>query len=246
MMKNVKLTIEYDGSRYSGWQKQGNSENTIQGKIEQVLSKMTETEVAIIGAGRTDAGVHARNQTANFRTESKLTPDEIQEYCYTYLPQDIVVKKVELVEPDFHARFNAVGKKYIYHIDNNSYHDVFKRRFYHHVREKLDMEAMREAAAVFVGKHDFKSFCKVTSKKKSTVRTISSIELHNDHDVIKMIFRGNGFLYKMIRMITAGIIEAGLGVMDAGLLQTMLEAKQKNTLLIPAPPCGLILSNVYY
>ncbi|PRR75915.1 tRNA pseudouridine synthase A [Clostridium thermopalmarium DSM 5974] len=174
-MRNIKLTIQYDGTKYKGWQRLGNENNTIQGKIEKVLGKITGENIELIGSGRTDAGVHAYNQIANFKTNSNISNEKLLEDCYKFLPLDIVIKKAEDVDDRFHARYNALEKIYTYKIYNDSTHDVFKRKYSYHVKEELNIEKMRESAFVFIGKHDFKSFTALKSKKKSTVREIYSI-----------------------------------------------------------------------
>lgn len=245
-MRNIKLTIEYDGTRYKGWQRLGNDSNTIQAKIEKVLSELTNEEIELIGSGRTDAGVHAYNQIANFKTNSKISTDKIIDYCYKYLPQDIVVKNAEDVDENFHSRYNAKGKVYIYKIYNNRTHDVFKRKFFYHVSEKLDIDKMRDASLLFIGKHDFKSFTALKSKKKSTIKEIYSIDILNEDADIYIIYRGNGFLYKMIRIITGTLIEAGLGKITTDEIKHIFEQKDRSLAPPTAPSHGLFLKEVIY
>ncbi|EYE89262.1 hypothetical protein Q428_03030 [Fervidicella metallireducens AeB] len=149
-MKNFKLTIQYDGTKYKGWQRLSDNDDTIQGKIENVLSRLTKEEIELIGSGRTDAGTHAENQIANFKTNSKLSSCEILDYCYEYLPHDIVVKSVEDVDPNFHSRYNAKSKIYLYKICNKKRHDVFTRKYSYHVKDKLNINKMKEAAEFFL------------------------------------------------------------------------------------------------
>ena len=183
-MRNIKMLLQYDGTRYKGWQKQnqkGNSVVTIQGKIENVLSKMTGEEIEVIGCGRTDSGVHADNYVANFFTDSKMTLVEMMSYLEEYLPEDIVVKELKIASDRFHSRLNVKGKTYVYSIQNTKYQDVFSKRFAYHIKEELDIESMREGAKYLIGTHDFKSFTnlKVKNGKKSTIRTIRDIKITN-------------------------------------------------------------------
>ena len=169
-MRNIKMLLQYDGTRYKGWQKQnqkGNSVVTIQGKIENVLSKMTGEEIEVIGCGRTDSGVHADNYVANFFTDSKMTLVEMMSYLEEYLPEDIVVKELKIASDRFHSRLNVKGKTYVYSIQNTKYQDVFSKRFAYHIKEELDIESMREGAKYLIGTHDFKSFTNLKYKSKS-------------------------------------------------------------------------------
>ena len=195
-MRNIKITIEYDGTKYKGWQRLGDSDNTIQHKIEAVLSKMAGENIEITASGRTDAGVHATNQIANFRTESSMSEHKMRSYCYEFLPEDIVVKSVEEVDLNFHARYNAKAKKYVYNICNNKAHNVFTRKYDYHVPLTLNVEKMRRAAEVLIGEHDFQSFTTLKTKKKSTVRDIYTINIVNEDGNIEISIQGNGFMKK--------------------------------------------------
>lgn len=245
-MRNIKLVIQYDGSRYRGWQRLGDSEQSIQGKLENVLSKMTEEKIEIIGAGRTDAGVHAENQTANFKTNSNMYLMEMLDYCYKYLPEDIVVKRLEEVDPLFHARYNAREKVYKYRIDNRKYHDVFDRKYSFHVNGKLDIKVMKEAVKYFIGEHDFTSFTSAKSKKKSAVREIYSIDIVKSESGMEISFRGNGFLHNMVRIITGTLIEIGLGNMKMEAIPEIFEKKDRSLAGPTAPAQGLFLMEVLY
>lgn len=210
-MNNYRITLQYDGSRYSGWQKQGNTTNTIQGKLESVLSKMTGSDIEVHGSGRTDAGVHALNQVANFKCRTNLNCREIQEYLNTYLPIDIRVLDVTEAAPRFHSRLNATKKHYRYIIDTNEIQDVFTRKYQTHFPVSYDIEAMKKAAAYLVGEHDFKSFCDNKRMKKSTVRTIEAIDFSVENGILTIDFTGNGFLYHMVRILTGTLLEVGEG-----------------------------------
>lgn len=245
-MGNIKLTIEYDGSRYKGWQKLGDNERTIQGKIESVLSKMTGEKIELIGSGRTDAGVHAYNQIANFHTETNIDTVEIQNYLYQYLPEDIVVKKVENTEDKFHARFHAKGKKYMYRIDNNKFHSPFHRKYSYHISDILNVEAMRKGADFLVGKHNFSSFTSLKNKKKSYIREIYSIDIDKKEQFIDIIYYGDGFLYNMIRIITGTLIDVGLSVIPHNQVEHILLKQDRSVAGATVPPQGLFLLEVLY
>ncbi|SHH43337.1 tRNA pseudouridine(38-40) synthase TruA [Tepidibacter thalassicus] len=245
-MRNIKLTIQYDGSRYSGWQRLGHTDMTIQSKIENVLSKMTSEKIEIIGSGRTDVGVHALGQVANFKTNSKMTTSEMIEYLYKYLPQDIVVTNIEEVEERFHSRYNASSKKYIYKIYNDIYLNPFLRKYTTHISEKLDIDAMKKASLFIIGEHDFTSFRSSKSKKKSNIRTIYSIDIIEKGNLIEIIVHGNGFLYNMVRIIVGTLLEVGLGNMEPENVNYILLSKDRKLAGPIAPAKGLYLLEVEY
>ncbi|MEG0388971.1 MAG: tRNA pseudouridine synthase A, partial [Niameybacter sp.] len=176
-MKNFKLVIQYDGSRYKGFQVQKDNDLTVQGKLESVLSKMAEEPITIIGCERTDVGVHAENYVANFQTKCALGEETILNYLYEFLPEDIVVKSVTEVDERFHSRYNVKSKTYVYTINNNSVRNVFNRKYVYHSDDQLDVKEMDKAASVLIGTHDFQSFTSLKANGKSTVRTIQSIEI---------------------------------------------------------------------
>ena len=171
------MVVQYDGTRYDGWQRQGNTENTIQSKLESVIGKMTGEDVEIIGSGRTDAGVHATGQVANVHMDTEKTPQEIKDYVNQYLPDDIAVTQLEEAPDRFHSRLNATGKVYTYWIETAPKCSVFQRKYIYTLGRKLDVEAMRQAAKLLCGTHDFKSFCSNKNMKKSTVRTVKTISI---------------------------------------------------------------------
>lgn len=245
-MRNFKLTIQYDGSRYKGWQRLGNTDNTLQGKIEQVLSKMTGEEIEIIGSGRTDVGVHAQGQVANFKTSSTKRTAEIQQYLYHYLPEDIVVTDIKEVDERFHARYHAVAKQYIYKIWNAPYHNPFLRKYVEHISEPLDLAAMQLATSYLLGQHDFSAFVSSRSKKKSNIREIYSIDITKEECLVEVTFRGNGFLHNMVRIITGTLLEVGLGRMKPTQLKEVLEKRDRNLAGPTAAAKGLHLVQVYY
>jgi tRNA pseudouridine38-40 synthase len=242
-MNNYKLIIQYDGARYKGWQRLGNTENTIQGKIENVLSEMVGRNIEIIGSSRTDAGVHALAQVANVKLIEKMAESEIQNYLNRYLPQDISVTDVSSVHDRFHARYNAKDKTYLYKIWNESYPNPFMRKHSLHVEKKLDVEKVREAADYFVGEHDFTAFSNAKSKKKSMVRHIYSIVIEEDAGFINIRIRGNGFLYNMVRKMVGTLIHVGLGEVQPEEIKTMLESNDRS-LAGFADANGLYLENI--
>ncbi|AJD90472.1 tRNA pseudouridine synthase A [Jeotgalibacillus malaysiensis] len=226
-MNNYKLTIQYDGGRYKGWQRLGNSDNTIQGKIENVLTELAEEKIEIIGSGRTDAGVHALAQIANFKMRKNATEAEVMQYLNRYLPHDISVTDVKKVHDRFHSRYNAKNKTYMYKIWNEQYTHPFMRKYSMHVEDKLDLNKMREASKHFLGEHDFTSYSNAKSKKKSMVREIYSIKISEKDGFVEISMQGNGFLYNMVRKIVGSLIEVGLGEMDAGAIPGILKSKER-------------------
>lgn len=249
-MRNIKMTIQYDGSRYKGFQKQnikGNKVSTIQEKLENVLSKMTGEEIQVVGCGRTDTGVHAENYIANFKTQSTMTIDEINKYLKEYLPEDIVVKSLKNVSERFHARLNIKSKTYVYTIDNNSYSDVFIRRFAHHISEELNIDAMKRGAEILVGTHDFQSFTSLKPKNgKSTVRTINYIKINEENNIISIEVNGNGFLLNMVRIIVGTLLQLGLGKIKVEDINAILNAKTRAEAGEKAPAKGLCMMDVEY
>lgn len=245
-MRNIKLVIQYDGSRYKGFQRLKDNDNTIQGKIEDVLSKMSDEHIEIIGSGRTDMGVHAYKQVANFKTNSTLSVQKINDYLYKYLPEDIVIREVSEVDDRFHARYNAKAKVYLYKINNSKHHDVFLRKYTNHIEKPLDVVAMKEASNYLVGEHDFTSFASSKSKKKSNVREIHSITINKNNDVIDIFVEGNGFLYNMVRIIVGALIDVGLHRKSPEDIKHMLEKKDRSQASDTAPAKGLYLYSVKY
>ncbi|NLK28870.1 MAG: tRNA pseudouridine(38-40) synthase TruA [Clostridiales bacterium] len=245
-MHNYKLTIQYDGGRYKGWQRLGNTNNTIQGKIEYVLSELMGEEIEIIGSSRTDAGVHALGQIANFKTNKNLSTTKIQEYLNHYLPQDISIIRVDKVSENFHARYHARAKTYLYRIWNREYSHPFMRKYSMHIEEKLDLEAMKKAAGYFVGTHDFTAFSNAKSKKKSMVREIYSFWINQEDGFVDIRIRGNGFLYNMARWIAGTLIDVGLGDLDGESIPTIIQSKKRDRTGRLAEPQGLYLENIEY
>jgi len=243
-MNNYKLTIQYDGGRYKGWQRLGNGENTIQEKIEKVLSELVGRKIEIIGCSRTDAGVHAIAQIANFKLSENLTENEIKNYLNKYLPQDISIIDVTIVPESFHARYNAKDKVYLYKIWNKEYANPFMRKYSMHVEKKLDVSRMKKAAEYFIGEHDFTAFSNAKSKKKTMVREIYSINIEKDGDFVQIRVRGDGFLYNMVRRIVGTLIEVGLSEVDFENIPTIINSKERNQAGYIADACGLYLEKI--
>ena len=240
------MTLRYEGTKYNGWQKQGNTANTIQGKLESILGKLDGAEVEVRGSGRTDAGVHAWGQVASFALEHGLPARTVMEYINQYLPQDIAVVELTEAEPRFHARLNAKGKHYRYRIHQSDVRDVFGRRWSWDCPEKLDIAAMEAAAAHMVGKLDFQSFCDLKNSKKSTVRRVDSISITREGEDLVLDFRGEGFLYHMIRIMVGTLAEVGAGRMLPGQIPGILAACDRKQAGPLAPACGLMLMEVRY
>ena len=243
---NVKLTIQYDGTRYDGWQRQGNTDNTLQGRLEGVLSRMVGKPVEIQGAGRTDAGVHARGQVASVHLPEGYTPQEVQNYLNRYLPEDVAVVEVVEVGERFHARLSATGKEYRYHIRMGTVPDVFARKYQYRVEEPLDLAAMERAAGYLTGKHDFRSFCGNRRFKKSTVREVFHIGVEVCGSDLTLVYQGDGFLYNMVRILTGTLLEVGLGQRTPESMVDILEARERTAAGKTAPAQGLVLQEVYY
>ncbi len=245
-MKNYKFIISYDGSRYYGWEHQPDTEMTIQGKIEAVLARMLGTSPEVIGAGRTDAGVHAKGMVANCHMETELSEDEIAEYMNRYLPEDICVREVRVASERFHSRYNAMGKTYCYTLYVGGLKPVFNRK-YVYVPDKIpDVERMRHAARYLVGEHDFASFCGNPKMKKSTVREIYSIDISQHGGYLNLTFHGSGFLQYMVRILTGTLLEVGFGKRTPESMEELLQARNRSRAGFTVPPQGLCLLKVDY
>lgn len=245
-MRNLKMSIEYDGTRYKGWQKQKGDIPTIQAKIENVLSKMTGEDIQVVGCGRTDSGVHAENYIANFHTNCTLTVDDMLNYLYEFLPEDIVVKSMKDTTERFHARYNVKSKTYVYRINNNRFRNVFNRKYAYHTDEKLNLNEMRNAAEVLIGTHDFKSFTSLKSSTKSTVRTINHIHITEDDGMIEIEVNGNSFLLNMVRIITGTLLEVGKGNLKRDDIERILKEMKRSEAGPIAQAKGLCLKSIQY
>ena len=246
-MRNFKIILQYEGTRYQGWQRQDSTGNTIQGKLEAILGKMTGLGfVQVDGSGRTDSGVHALGQVANFKIDTEMTKEQVMDYINQYLPEDIGVISIAEMPERFHSRLNAKGKTYRYRIWNSPLPCVFERKYVHVVAEKLDVDAMKKAAACFVGKHDFKAFTSNKKSKKSTVRTIESIAIERNDNELVLTYNGDGFLYHMVRILTGTLIEVGLGKRSPESIPELLEHGTRDMAGELAPAKGLCLVEVRY
>ena len=244
-MRNLRLDICYDGTRYRGWQRLPGTENTIQGKLEQTLSRILEEEIEISGSGRTDAGAHAVGQVANFHCESRMSPDDILTQLRRYLPEDIGIYSCREASERFHARLNAKTKTYRYRIWNSTQPCVFQRRFVTILPERLDISAMELAAACFLGEHDFSAFCAAKSKKKSTVRRIDAISITREGEELRIDVTGNGFLYNMVRILVGTLVEVGQHQRTADSVSGLFGGRRSEAgALMPAQ--GLCLMEVMY
>ena len=249
-MKNIRLTIQYDGTRYKGWLRQREKNDnitTIQGKIENVLTKMLGEEIELIGCSRTDAGVHAENYIANFFTKSEYSFEEMKKYLLDYLPEDIVIKNIKLAGDRFHSRYNVKSKTYVYRIDNKDYMDVFNKRFSYYLKDKLDVVSMKKASNYLIGTHNFKSFTNLKANtKKSTIRTINFINIIENNGIIEIEINGDGFLLNMVRIIVGTLIEVGNKKINPEDIKDILEKENREFAGDKVPAKGLILKEIFY
>lgn len=243
---NYKLTLAYDGTRYDGWQKQGNTSKTIQGKLEQLLTRLEEQPIEVHGSGRTDAGVHAKGQVCNCKLKGTWQEEELRDVMNQYLPSDIAVLQVEKVPERFHARLSATGKTYCYRIWTGKVPNVFERNYVYTHEQSVSVERMRQAIPYLLGTHDFKSFCSNKHMKKSTVRTLDSIVIEELTNEIRITYHGNGFLYNMVRILTGTLLEVGEGTRAPESMADILEKKDRQQAGVTVPPQGLILLSVDY
>lgn len=245
-MRNIRLDLCYDGSRYKGWQRLPNAgDSTIQGKLETALSRILDEPVEVIGSGRTDAGTHAMGQVANFHCNSTMPCEELLCALYRYLPEDIGIYSCRNVSERFHARLNAKTKTYEYSVWNSLSPNVFRRKYIYREPSVLDVEKMQAAAALFVGTHDFSAFCANKNMKKSTVRCIFAFTVAKQGDMITFRVTGNGFLHHMVRILVGTLLEIGRGEREVSSVQDLFGAPRAMAgPLVPA--CGLCLMEVTY
>lgn len=246
-MNNYKMLLEYDGGRYDGWTRLGKDEggNTIEGKIIEVLTKMTGEKIELFCGSRTEKGVHANGQVVNFKTEVWLKDYEVRNYLNRYLPRDIAVLEVKTADERFHSQLNAKKRTYLYKIDTNDIASVFERKYKYHSFEKLDVELMRSAAAKLCGQHDFKNFSSA-KKSKSTVKTVDSIEIYDDGNEISIYITANDFLHNMARMMIGMLIDIGKKLRTEQDIDKLLGDNADNISIIPADTCGLYLDSICY
>jgi tRNA pseudouridine38-40 synthase len=253
-MRNIKLVMEYDGTNYAGWQSQnrrrpqaaGRRLGTIQETIEKTLQQILQEKIKLIASGRTDAGVHARDQAANFNTNSNISLERLQRALNGLLPQDIAVNRIEEADLDFHSRFSAKAKTYRYTILNRKYRSALLRNnvyFYPHL---LDLNLMQKEAREILGKHDFKAFQAADKKARNPVKTIKKIKISKTGDLIYIDIEADGFLYNMVRNIVGTLIEIGRGKFPKGSLKKILLSKNRKMAGPTAPARGLCLVKIKY
>jgi tRNA pseudouridine38-40 synthase len=245
-MKNIKLTIEYDGTSYHGWQSQTNA-SAIQDILSNAIRTVTGEDCSLTGSSRTDAGVHALGQAANFHTESGIPPDRFSYALNSVLPEDIVIRDSKEVGPDFHSRYSTTGKKYCYLIYNSTQPSALLKNRAWHISGSLDLKKMQKAADYFIGTFDFSAFMASNSSVKTTIRTINGIYLDKlGENIIKLEVWGNGFLYNMVRIITGTLAEVGKGKREPECIPGIIESKDRRMAGKTAPAHGLYLMEVYY
>lgn len=246
-MRNLKLEIEYDGTEYHGWQSQKNAKlKTVQEIIQKTLQKILQEKIRLISSGRTDAGVHALSQIANFKTNSKIALPKLQKALNTLLPDDIVIKKIEEADLEFNSRFNVKSKVYRYTILNREYPSAFLRNRVYFYPYPLNIKLMQQASRALLGRHNFKSFQASGSKVKNSVRTIKSLKIIKSGDLIYIDIEADGFLYNMARNIVGTLIEIGRGRLKAGDLKKILAARDRRLAGLTVSAGGLCLIKVNY
>ncbi len=244
-MKNIKLTIEYDGTNFCGWQKQIGL-RTVEGVLNDTLTKVLNEQVEVIGSGRTDSKVHAFGQVANFKSETPISLERFPRAVNSYLPPDVAIISAKEVPTDFHSRYDPKRKSYMYKVQNGSVCRPLYRNYTYHYYRSLDEKKMREALGIFVGEHDFKAFMSSGSPIKKTVRTIYKAEISREKDLFVIEIEGNGFLYNMVRRIVGVVLEVGSGRLDIVEIPEILKEKDNDRTRRLAPPQGLYLKNVEY
>lgn len=247
MKRNIKLVLQYDGTRYHGFQKQiEQGVLTVEEKLKNVLEDLLKEPIKLFGAGRTDAGVHAEGQVANFFCNSTIPTERLAFILNGRLPKDMLIVKAEDVSPDFHARYHAKGKHYVYTIYNSKTRSPFHRLYAHFVSYDLDFEKMRKACKLLEGTHDFKAFSAAAAKVKNFERTIYSAELIKNDCIWEFHIKGSGFVHNMVRIIVGALIEIGRGKKDLDCIERAFIEKERSLLGPTAPPHGLCLKEVYY
>jgi tRNA pseudouridine38-40 synthase len=245
-MSVYKITLAYDGTKYSGWQRQKNTNLTIQQILEESLTIINKSYVLAISAGRTDAGVHAKEQIVHFELDVDIPEQRMPFALNSILPKDIICKDAEIVDSEFHSRYDAQGKFYRYRLSTNKFPSVFTRNYVYNIRSKLDFDKIKKAAPLLVGRHDFASFQNSGSDISDTVRTLEMIDIKKVNDEYYFDIKGNGFLYNMVRIIMGTFIEIGQGKMKLESLSEILESKDRRKAGYTAPAKGLTLMKVYY
>lgn len=244
-MRNIKLTIEYDGTKYYGWQKQPIG-NTIQQALEKAISKVVKEDVEIIGSSRTDSGVHAKGYVANFKTSVKMPAEKFRDAINCKLPYDIVIIKSEEVDLEFHARYSSKGKTYCYTILNREYPCAIDKNYMYYYRWKLNVDEMKKACKYFLGTHDFKAFQTPGGSVKTSVRTISDLHIETNGDKIKVYISADGFLYNMVRIIVGTLILVGSNKIKEDFVKNIIESGIRQNAGKCVPANGLCLEKVFY
>ncbi len=247
-MHHIKLTLQYDGTDFNGWQIQTRQPNsrTVQFTLESALKVLTGEDIRVVAAGRTDTGVHARGQVVSFTTASSIPVERYPRALNGILPWDVVVTASQKVDGNFHARYSARQKTYIYRIMNRPFPDIFWRRHAHHVSAELDFQAMKQAAAYFEGRHDFSSFCASGSNVSGCVREVKSCRVTSDGGLIAVVITADGFLYNMVRIMAGTLLEVGLGKRKPAEVPEIIAQKDRRAAGVTAPACGLTLESVTY
>ncbi|ESU31487.1 hypothetical protein G3A_16425 [Bacillus sp. 17376] len=245
-MPRIKCTISYDGTGFSGYQVQP-GKRTVQGELEKALEKLSKgTSIRVSASGRTDAGVHARGQVVHFDTMLEIEPARWQIALNSLLPDDIAVLSVDIAKPDFHARFDAVGKEYRYFLLQSKHRDPFQRNYAYQFQYEFNFDAMREASKHLLGTHDFTSFCSAKTEVEDRVRTLKEIDFYEENGLLVFRFVGDGFLYNMVRILVGTLLEVGTGKRDAASMQQLLEDQDRTRAGKTAPGHGLYLWKVFY
>ena len=244
-MKRVKLVVAYDGTNYRGWQIQNNGE-TIESMLNRAISSLTGEDIHVMGSSRTDSGVHAMGNVAVFDTEARMAADKFSYALNQRLPEDIRIQMSEEVEPDFHPRYCDSEKTYEYRILNRKFPVPTERLYSYFYHYKLDVDKMREATSYLIGRHDFASFCGSGAQVKTTIRTVTGIEVFRDGDIVTIRVSGTGFLYNMVRIISGTLIEIGNGQYPPERMQKILDAKDRSAAGPTAPAQGLTLMGIQF
>lgn len=244
-MKNIVLTVSYEGTNYHGFQKQNNA-TTVQELLEGAIFEITGEKSAIIGCSRTDAGVHAEEYVCNFHTNTKIPADKIPFALNTVLPDDISCMSGRVAEEDFHARFSAKSKIYEYRIWTAPHKHALSARFSWHYPQKVNVSAMKKAALAFIGEKDFAGFMSTGGQQKTTVKEIYDLKVSKTGDMIKIKIHANGYLYNMVRIIAGTLVYVGNGKIDKNEIEEIIASKDRKRAGITAPPEGLMLKKVFY
>jgi tRNA pseudouridine38-40 synthase len=244
-MRNVRALIAYDGSKFFGWQRQAGF-RSVQEALEDALEALLGEHVVVHGAGRTDTGVHARGQVAHFHVDTKLDDDRLRHALNFHVDQGVVVRRLETCRDDFHAQYHARGKRYVYRVATTRFMPAFGREYTHWVHDALDLPAMRAAARVFVGEHDFSSLATSGSPRASNVRTIAAVHIVARRESFALVVQGNGFLYNMVRTLAGTLIDVGRGKLSTLEVGQILHSRDRRNAGPTAPPNGLCLLSVLY